>query len=104
MRIAPDLEFTTITSGAVHTCGLDVSGAAWCWGFASQGALGTGASDVLVTAPSPVLGGLTFRSLDAAGTRTCGVTTDDVVYCWGAPYTGDGGARASTVPVRVGRL
>jgi alpha-tubulin suppressor-like RCC1 family protein len=51
------------------------------------------------------VGGLRFRSLSAGGTSTCGVTTDDALYCWGANFLGmlgDGTTINRLTPVRIG--
>ena len=37
--------FTTLTAGSFHTCGIDDSSTAWCWGFDTFGNLGDGGSD-----------------------------------------------------------
>ena len=34
--------FTSLTAGGWHTCGLDGSGQAWCWGYEYDGQLGDG--------------------------------------------------------------
>ena len=93
--------FTTITVGADHTCALDGSGAAFCWG--SGGALGNGTTGGSPT-PAAVSGGLRFVGLGAGFSHTCVVTADGAAYCWGANTFGElgnGGGPASTVPVRV---
>ena len=59
------------------------------------------------TAPAsePALGvkpppGLSFRQVSAGGSHTCGVTTGDVAYCWGANGVGQLGTGTSTGPER----
>lgn len=83
--------FTSITAGNRHTCALDASGAAWCWGGNHEGQLGTGDLDPTET-PVQVLGGLAFRELRAGGDFTCGITTAGGTYCWGASEYGQLGA------------
>ena len=98
-----------------HTCALDASGAARCWGFNGYGQLGATSSDSCTdpevgaptvpcaVAPLAVEGGLSFITLASSRWHTCGMIADGHVYCWG--YNGDGelgnGTRTnSETPVR----
>jgi alpha-tubulin suppressor-like RCC1 family protein len=95
----------SITAGAVHVCGLTSAGVAYCWGGNGSGQLGDGtASYYGRSTAAPVLGGLTFASLDAGTLHTCGVTTSGVGYCWGENsfhQLGDGGQTTRFQPTRV---
>jgi alpha-tubulin suppressor-like RCC1 family protein len=78
---------TTVVANLAHTCVLVGAGDALCWGGGSanswnKGQLGTG-DNVDRPFPTPVLGGLQFRSLTAGEMYTCGVTTRGLAYCWG---------------------
>lgn len=105
------ITFRQITAGGDHTCGLTESGAAYCWGF--RGALGLGADSYpdrcdswSCTYPVPVTGGLAFRQISAGWGHTCGVTSDDRLFCWGLNHTGqlgDGTTTDRRHPVRIGR-
>jgi alpha-tubulin suppressor-like RCC1 family protein len=93
-----------------HTCALDLTGAAWCWGDNDLGQLGIGTSD-LDPHPLPELvsGGLVFSSLTAGlGRHGCGLTGVGDLWCWGENSFGALGNRTrrnSSVPVPVsGRL
>jgi len=77
----------SLSAGGSHTCGITTSGAAYCWGYGSYGALGTGTT-ASASAPVAVSGGLTFAKVSAGGAHTCGVTTLGVVYCWGSRGSG----------------
>jgi alpha-tubulin suppressor-like RCC1 family protein len=86
-----------------HTCGLTISGAAWCWGDNEAGAVGDG-SMIDRRAPTAVAGGLSFTSIDAGLRHTCARTTAGTVYCWGSGRTGQLGANSissSGTPVKV---
>ena len=75
---------STITGGEEHTCALDTTGAAWCWGSNDYGQLGNGTYDDSDAAgPQAVAGGLRFISISAARDNTCGLTSIGAVYCWG---------------------
>jgi alpha-tubulin suppressor-like RCC1 family protein len=89
--------FTSITQGAVHSCGLTVDGAAYCWGDNSVGELGDGTTQLRNT-PVPVSGGLTFKSISAGQFHTCAVTVQGAAYCWGSIANGDLGTNLSLGP------
>ncbi|MDQ3698984.1 MAG: Ig-like domain-containing protein [Gemmatimonadota bacterium] len=80
------LGLTAVATGFAHTCSLTGSGDAYCWG--SAGYLGSSSlipGDSSAT-PVAVSGGMTFMSLSARGTHTCGVTAGRQAYCWGDNY------------------
>ena len=80
----------SLTAGSTHTCGLDIDGAAHCWGNDQLGTLGDGPDDgANEHSPVPVDGGLTFVQLTAGNAHTCGLTTEGQAFCWG---DGSGGA------------
>jgi alpha-tubulin suppressor-like RCC1 family protein len=103
---APEpVRFISVTAGADHVCALTDRGEAYCWGSNEAGQLGTGSTDSLAhTRPARVIGDLTFTTLAAGLTHTCGLTRDGAVFCWGAndsAQLGDGTIRNSPTPVRV---
>jgi alpha-tubulin suppressor-like RCC1 family protein len=90
VRVDGTLRFTALAASARHTCGLDASGAAYCWGFGRGGQLGDGLR-TNSRAPVPVAGGLKFTSLSAsaAGGATCGITGAGGAWCWGINVNGE---------------
>ena len=106
------LSFQSVSGGGSHACGVTTSGAAYCWGRNSEGQLGattteTCAAGSCSTAPIAVSGGLTFASLSAGSSHTCGLTTGGDTYCWGfngGGQLGDGTtiSRSSPTPVTGG--
>lgn len=93
-----------VAAGSGHTCALDTTGAAYCWGRASSGELGTGVVDAFAPGPRRVSGGLTFTALAAGDRHTCGLTAEGAAYCWGENQTGQlgrGDTTSTTAPVRV---
>ncbi len=88
--------FVSVFAGAKndilgHTCALDASGAASCWGVNDVGELGAassnqchfGAGQPCSVSPIAVAGGLKFVTLAVGDDHTCGMVADGHVYCWG---------------------
>jgi len=97
--------FTSINTGAYHTCAIATTGAAFCWGSNMFGQLGNGsttwsATPVAVTMPTSV----TFTAINAGFTHTCALTASGTAYCWGNNIfgqLGNGSTEDSTTPVAV---
>ncbi|MFL5386251.1 MAG: RCC1 domain-containing protein [Longimicrobiaceae bacterium] len=83
------LSFTVLSGGDAHTCGLDSSGQAYCWGNNSYGQIGNN-TKTFASAPTAVQqpAGVTFTQIAAAARHTCALTSGGQAYCWG--YNGDG--------------
>lgn len=81
--IPGELILFAVTAGAEHTCGLDLEGSAYCWGDASEGAVGTGSTEPGVQpGPVPVVGGHDFSVISAGDHFTCAVEEGSAL-CWG---------------------
>jgi alpha-tubulin suppressor-like RCC1 family protein len=101
---------TQITAGEYHTCALDGSGAAYCWGNNENGELGDGSTDSSSTPvavdTSGVLAGKTVTQITAGAYHTCAVDASGAFYCWGEGDEGELGDHStvtqSTVPVLAG--
>ncbi|MES2177016.1 MAG: hypothetical protein V4550_04050 [Gemmatimonadota bacterium] len=87
--VSGGLTFTSLSTGggSRHTCGVTTTGAAYCWGNNSSGALGSAVGSYS-RIPVLVPGGRTFAVLAVGGVHTCGVTTGNDIYCWGLNYYG----------------
>jgi len=102
VRVSGTTQFNSIDVSQQSSCGLDKTGAAWCWGLNSSGQLGIG-STTNRTIPTAVSGGLKFKDI-STGKTTCGVTTAGKLYCWGsgaAGALGNGGTANAPTPVAV---
>jgi alpha-tubulin suppressor-like RCC1 family protein len=87
------MTFASIGAENFHTCALDANGAAYCWGFNNQGAVGNDTQFGFVSTPTAVAGGLSFVELTGGGPgyHTCGRVSSGAAYCWGYNAFGQGG-------------
>lgn len=89
-------------TGYQNACVIATDGTAWCWGSNASGELGHG--DILPTlVPTPVSGGLTWKSLALEFLTSCGLDTDRRTWCWGETVLTplQGTARSYLVPTAV---
>jgi alpha-tubulin suppressor-like RCC1 family protein len=106
-RVAGGLSFRSVIAGGGFTCATTTTNKGYCWGYNYDGALGDG-TRIHRFKPVAVAGGLSFRSVIAGGgfisdaqgkeideTHTCGLTTDNLAYCWGADSRGQLGNGSS---------
>ncbi len=76
-------------NAGAHTCALDTTGRAYCWGRNESGELGDGSPNQFWQAlPVPVAGGHVFSSVRAGNAHTCAVATSGDAYCWGDNNSG----------------
>ena len=114
--VAGGLVFRAITAGAVHSCGITVAGATYCWGEDHGGQLGSSYPTTLCGSPLPfyarpcvtypvlVDGGLTLDSITAGGRKTCALRVGGSAYCWGEGrlgQLGNGDTLSTAAPVIV---
>ena len=83
VAVSGGLTFAAVSGGALYTCGVTTSGAAYCWGLNNYGQLGNGTTTFSFLTPVAVSGGLTFTAVSTSDYHTCGVTTSGAAYCWG---------------------
>ena len=74
--------FYSVASGYTHSCGLDQTGAAHCWGFVGD-PRPEGLRLLSSAAPRRVAGDRSFVALTAGGQFTCGLTVEGTAFCWG---------------------
>lgn len=86
VRLAGGLEFTSISVGALHACGLTKTKEAYCWGRGVAGELGDGVSGVgnhHRKEPHPVESELEFSLIGAGLEQSCALTDTGELFCWG---------------------
>jgi uncharacterized protein YjdB len=120
--VAGGLAFATLSVGDSHTCGLTSNGAMYCWGTPnsgstsltptqwfngltlvslSSGPFGTCGLDAAGTmyctnGGTAVPGAPAFQRLSIGYSYTCGVTVNQVGYCWGRNDSGQLGVGTAT--------
>jgi alpha-tubulin suppressor-like RCC1 family protein len=82
-----------ITAGGQHTCALDSTGLAYCWGYGTNGQIGNNATTSANPLPVAVytagaLAGVTLATISATEFHTCALGSTGVAFCWG--YNADG--------------
>ncbi|HXL16997.1 MAG TPA: hypothetical protein VN961_05690, partial [Streptosporangiaceae bacterium] len=119
-RVFGGLRFRRIVAGGLHTCGATTDDRGYCWGDRAFGELGDG-TFITRLRPVAVAGGHSFVQVLAGGSglfgdeqqrepengHSCGVTTDNLAYCWGDNSfgqlgTGDATLRGTPVAVAGG--
>ncbi|TVR00067.1 MAG: hypothetical protein EA398_11690 [Deltaproteobacteria bacterium] len=106
-------DWTHISAGQSHTCGIREDRSLWCWGFGSDGQLGIGEGTGMVVRDRPVRVRAASDSPDehwsdwtavsAGRFFTCGIRDGGTLWCWGLGNGGQLGNNATdpVVPLPV---
>lgn len=82
------------------SCAVDIDGQAWCWGIGQLGAQFVVESVTPVPVEAPT--GVSFESVEASWSISCGLSTVDELWCWGDVLdTGSGLTEPIRTPVKV---
>ena len=93
--------------GGNFSCGIATDSTGYCWGSNGHGQRGDGTPSQGIgnstRFPTQLAGDLLWRQITVGGDHACGVTVDDVAYCWGSNSgeLGDGTTIDRTVPTPV---
>lgn len=87
---------TAVAAGSYHTCALLASGSVACWGDGREGQIGEGTLGGNHVRPTAVSGLDDVQTIAASSTRSCALTSDGTVYCWGSNMLGELGDGTST--------
>lgn len=107
VRVPGNLLFRDVRVGNGYACGLTTDSLAYCWGYDDKGNLGDGnsPSERFASLPTPVAGGVRFKSLSAAFRTACALEASGRAYCWGMNndgQVGDGTTNDRSAPTPVG--
>ncbi len=86
--------FVHIAAGTNTTCGIDTSGAVWCWGDNLQGQAGQGLGSTGTMPPAlpepTLVGGISNATMIAVGDlHACAGLADGDIMCWGDNQFGE---------------
>ncbi len=102
-RVGGQTDWTLVTAGDGHTCGLRGIGQLWCWGENSSDQLGDpNLRDSSV--PAQIGTDQNWDYLDAGRYYTCGIR-NGALFCWGSGYRGqlgNGGTGSVESPQQIG--
>jgi alpha-tubulin suppressor-like RCC1 family protein len=79
--------FVGVATGAEHSCAVQETGQAYCWGAGDLRQLGRESTADSPT-PVPVEGGHRFMAVTAGYSHTCGLTPEGRAICWGSNVLG----------------
>ena len=99
VQVAGGIEWAQVAAGWFFSCGLDVSGQAFCWGHLLNPAFSFGVTPIAVAV------GQTFTSITSGFQHSCALDDTGQAWCWGWNGYGQLGNATSTdspdVPVAV---
>jgi alpha-tubulin suppressor-like RCC1 family protein len=107
VAVSGGLVFSAIAAGGYHTCGLTTDGALACWGWDDQAfdsRTFNGGISIHSTLPVIVPGAPNLVQLSDGLMHGCGVTAEQLAYCWfdnGMGQLGSGDRVGSYQPVLV---
>lgn len=93
----------SIGLGQYHSCVIDTSDKAYCWGFNSNGQLGDLSINQSLVPVSVtelgVLSGKTIKSIEGGYSHTCLIASDNNTYCFGINTYGQLGINSTTTSI-----
>ena len=93
-----------VTIADLHVCAIDIAGDGFCWGWQNNGQLGDNTGTTDRYAPVAIKSPYKWRNLSAGVRSSCGITTENELYCWGAGgryRLGTGSTASSNIPLKV---
>ena len=100
-RVGIAVALVAVSAGSAHSCAIDASHTAWCWGRETNGRLGRDGTPGNPAIPQVVSSNAQFAQLAAGGAHTCALDITGTAICWGADGSGqlgDGLSMDRTVP------
>ncbi|PVG83118.1 hypothetical protein DDE18_07265 [Nocardioides gansuensis] len=103
-RVGSGARWKSVSAGGASTCGIKTGGKLYCWGVNHRGQLGDGTTKPR-NKPKAVSGkSKRWKDVDASWFNTCGITTNNKLYCWGDNAAGQltkKDPKKRSTPVRV---
>ncbi|MEM6780484.1 MAG: LamG-like jellyroll fold domain-containing protein [Pseudomonadota bacterium] len=98
--VANITDFVDIDAGGEGACGIRKNGEAWCWGKNDFGQLGNGNTGTDSGIPVKVDTDVRFKKIASGKVNSCGISTDNEIWCWGSSFDelGDGNVYTSNQP------
>ncbi len=99
--------YIQVDLGKAHGCGRVNDGSVYCWGANFNGETGVPGVQIVANptkVPGTGPGGLVITRISAGGDHTCGLATDQAIYCWGRNdfgQLGDGTTTDRGTPTKV---
>jgi alpha-tubulin suppressor-like RCC1 family protein len=72
-----------VSAGGVHTCGIKSDDTLLCWGSNNLGQIGDNTSGTNRLIPTAINGGGTWKQVSSRGYHSCGIKSDNTLWCWG---------------------
>jgi alpha-tubulin suppressor-like RCC1 family protein len=86
--------YRRVAVGKRHSCAISTTGAVYCWGDATAGALGTGDTQARMV-PTAVELPSRASAIVSGDEHVCVLDVDGRVYCWGSNLYGQLGSRSN---------
>jgi alpha-tubulin suppressor-like RCC1 family protein len=107
VAVTGGLSWAELALGRVHTCGITLGGALYCWGSNTNGQLGLGAAGGTYSSPQRVGAANNWIHVAAGQYHACAVNSLHEVWCWGyngLGQVGDGTNAQRNGPTQVSTL
>jgi alpha-tubulin suppressor-like RCC1 family protein len=106
-RIGTYEDWTAVTAGDSHTCGIRHGGKLYCWGWDELAQVGDGDNPIPAIVPRRIGTFEDWSNIAAGFGHTCGIRHGGKLYCWGSDSDGqigdgDGDSSPVTTPLRIG--
>lgn len=75
--------YIAVAIGYYHTCAITSNNVLHCWGDAGLGRLGNNSSSGTFDTPQTIDSGTGYKKVSVGLGHTCGITTSDMLKCWG---------------------
>jgi alpha-tubulin suppressor-like RCC1 family protein len=90
-RVGTFEDWSAVSAGGGHSCGVRHGGKLYCWGNADDGRLGAGAATGDANTPRRIGTFEDWAKVSAGGRHTCGARKNGKLYCWGDDDNGQVG-------------